>query len=78
MSDVFLLSGSKKAMMQFQIAFDMIPKIKPARHTSNFQQDSIIRSANLLKRDSDTGVFLSALKIVSERLFLKTYPVLLF
>ena len=71
MSDVFLLSGSKKAMMQFQIAFDMIPKIKPARHTSNFQQDSIIRSANLLKRDSDTGVFLWLMRNFLEHLLWK-------
>ena len=35
--DVFPLSTSKKAMMQFQIALDMIPKIKPARHRSEFQ-----------------------------------------
>ena len=31
------LSGSKKAMMPFQIALDMIPKIKPTRRTSEFQ-----------------------------------------
>ena len=37
MRDVFLLRGSKKAMMQFQIALDMIPKIKPARQRSEFQ-----------------------------------------
>ena len=37
MREVFLLSGSKKAMMQFQIALGIIPKIKPKRHTSEFQ-----------------------------------------
>ena len=35
--DVFLLNGSKKVMMQFQIALDMIAKTKSARHTSEFQ-----------------------------------------
>ena len=34
---VFLLSGSKKAMMQFQIALDIIPKTKPTRHASELQ-----------------------------------------
>ena len=37
MRDVFLLSGSKKAMMQFHIALDVIPKIKPRRRRSEFQ-----------------------------------------
>ena len=35
--DVFLVSGFKKALMHFHIALDMIPKFKPARHTSEFQ-----------------------------------------
>ena len=37
MRDVFLLSGSKKAMVQFQIALDIILKTKPTRHASEFQ-----------------------------------------
>ena len=42
MRDIFLLSGSKKAIIQFQIVLDKIPKIKTTRHTNEFQQDSII------------------------------------
>ena len=44
MRDALLLSGSKKAMMQFQIALYMISKLKPTRHTSEFQSDSIIQA----------------------------------
>ena len=38
----FLISGSKKAMMQFQIVSGMISKIKKARRV-NYNKDSIIQ-----------------------------------
>ena len=53
MCEFFLLSGSKKAMMQFQIALAMIPKITPTKHTSEFQKDSIIQAGKFIKRDSN-------------------------
>ena len=86
-SEVFLLSGSKKAMMQFQIALAMILKIKPTRHTSEFQYDSITQARKFIKMSLQYRYFLvidaqflrtPILKIISERLLLKIYPVLLF
>ena len=55
MSDNFLLSGSRKAMLQFQIALDMIPKIKPTRHRSEFQQDSIIQARKCINVNDERG-----------------------
>ena len=72
--------------MQFQIALDMISKIKPTRHTSEFQYDSIIQARKFIKKRLQHRCFLvinaqflraPILKIISERLLLKTYPVLL-
>ena len=37
-------------MTQFQIALDMIPKIKPTRRTSEFQLDSIIQASKFIKK----------------------------
>ena len=50
MSDTFLLSGSKNAMMQFQNVLNMIPKIKTPRQASEFQQDSIIQASLFIKK----------------------------
>ena len=87
MRDVLLLSGSKKAMMQFQIALYMISKLKPTRHTSEFQSDSIIQASKFNEKRLQHWCFLAIiaqfsripiLKIIRERLLLKIYPVLLF
>ena len=73
--------------MQFQIALDMIPKIKPTRRTSEFQSDSIIQASKFIKKRLQHRYFLvinaqflrtPTLKIIIERLLLKIYPVLLF
>ena len=34
-----LISGSKKAMIQFQIVLGMIPKVEITRHTSELQSE---------------------------------------
>ena len=65
----------------------MIAKIKPTRHTIEFQYDLIIQARIFIKRRLQQMYFLVInaqflrapfLKIISERLLLKTYPVLLF
>ena len=87
MCEFLLLSGSKKAMTQFQIALDTIPKIKPTRRTSEFQSDSIIQASKFIKKRLQHRYFLvinapflrtPTLKIIIERLLLKIYPILLF
>ena len=74
-------------MMQFSIALDMIPKIKPTRRTSEFQQDLIIQAGRFIKKRLQQRYFLvinaqflrtHILKIISDWLLLKIYPVLLF
>ena len=54
-----LISGSKKAMIQFQIVLGMISKVEITRHTSELQSgfdNSVLQVAE--KRDFNTGVFL--------------------
>ena len=38
MRDMFLISESKKAMMQFQIVLGIISKVELTRHTSELQE----------------------------------------
>ena len=87
MRHVFLLSGSKKAMMQFHRPLDMIPKMKPTRHTSEFPCDSIIQARKCIHKRLQHRCFLvnnaqflrtPILKIISERLLLKIYLMVLF
>ena len=44
--------------MQFQIALDMIPRIRPTRHTSEFQKDSIIKVRKFIKKRVQHKCFL--------------------
>ena len=69
-------------MMQFQIALDAIPKIKPTRHTSEFQEDSITQVRKFIINRLQHMCFLvinvqflrtPILKIISERRLLKIY-----
>ena len=58
MRDVFLLIGSKKAMMQFQIVLDMVRRIKTTRHASEFQGDSTIQARHFITKRLQHRCFL--------------------
>ena len=49
----------------------MISKVKITRHTSELQQEFKFRSATLLKRDSNTGLFLWLLRNFKDTYFEK-------
>ena len=67
----FLISGSKKATMQFQIVFGMISKAKITRHMRSCSKDLIIQICNFIKKRLHDSVFLWLLRNFKDTYFEK-------